>query len=125
MLSADISRRTAAHSGDVVAPLAAIDAGPTGGGNPRVGTALATALGMVPRLLRGATGLAAATVTGVIWPIETAAGIMARAVEGEGDDRTWTLSDPSPVHPPTCRPRRPVAAAPGYSEGAVGTRRPL
>jgi hypothetical protein len=125
MPSPDISRRAAAHPGDVVASFASVDAGPAGGGNLRVGTALAAALGVLPRLVRGATGLAAATVIGVIWPIETAAVIMARAVEGEGSGRTWTLSDPSPVHPPTCRSRRRVAAAPGHSKRAAAMRRPL
>jgi hypothetical protein len=124
MPAPDISHRPAAHSRDVV-PRPSPGIGPADGSSPRVGTTLVTALRVLPRLFRGATELAAATVIGVIWPIETAAGMMARAVEGEGAGRMWTLSDPSPVHPPSCRPRRPVVAAPRHRDGAVGSRRPL
>ena len=60
---------------------------------------LVAALETLPRVVRPPAELAAATLIGLIWPIETAAHVMTRAVEGAGSGRAWTLSDPTPAQP--------------------------
>jgi hypothetical protein len=72
----------------------------------------AAALDVLPWLIRRPAELATATVVGVLWPIEMATVIMARAVEGEGTGRTWTLRDHTPAQPLPQPRRRSVVGRP-------------
>ncbi|HEY2226045.1 hypothetical protein [Actinomycetospora sp.] len=67
------------------------------------------------------------TVIAVIWPIEIAAVVMNRAVEGDGTGRMWTLLDPTPdlsrgrhLDALVRRPDRPATPGNAYGSGGDG-----